>query len=60
MIKIEHLSKRFGDLEVLKDVNSVIHKGEIVAVLDLQAPGRSTSLALPQPAGETEWRQNIH
>lgn len=30
MIKIEHLSKTFGDLEVLKDVSMEIQKGEVL------------------------------
>ncbi|MGI6549224.1 MAG: amino acid ABC transporter ATP-binding protein [Syntrophomonadales bacterium] len=55
MIKIEHLSKRFGDLEVLKDVNSVIHKGEIVAIIGPSGTGKSTLLRclnlLEKPSG---------
>lgn len=30
MIKINHLSKKFGNLEVLKDINLDIEEGEVV------------------------------
>ena len=33
MISIQHLSKSFGDNEVLKDVNIEVAKGEVVVVL---------------------------
>ena len=29
MIKINHLSKKFGNLEVLKDINLDIEEGEV-------------------------------
>ena len=32
MIKIEHLSKNFGDLEVLKDINLEVKEGEVVCI----------------------------
>ena len=33
LIKLEHLSKRFGDLEVLKDINIDISPGETFALV---------------------------
>ncbi|MDD4655642.1 MAG: amino acid ABC transporter ATP-binding protein [Bacteroidales bacterium] len=44
MIKVEHLSKKFGDLEVLKDVNAEIKKGEIISIIGPSGTGKSTFL----------------
>ena len=55
MISIQHLSKHFGDLEVLRDVNIDIAKGEVVCVLGPSGSGKSTMLRcinlLEQPTG---------
>ena len=44
MIKVEHLSKKFGDLEVLKDVNAEIKKGEVISIIGPSGTGKSTFL----------------
>ena len=44
MIKVVHLSKKFGDLAVLKDVNAEIHKGEIISIIGPSGTGKSTFL----------------
>lgn len=44
MISIQHLSKHFGDLEVLRDVNIDISRGEVVVVLGPSGSGKSTML----------------
>ena len=36
MIKVTGLKKHFGDLEVLKGINTEIHKGEVVAIIGLR------------------------
>ncbi len=55
MISIQHLSKRFGDTEVLKDVNIEVAKGEVVVVLGPSGSGKSTMLRcinlLEKPTG---------
>ena len=55
MVSIQHLSKSFGDLEVLKDVNIEVAKGEVVVVLGPSGSGKSTMLRcinlLEQPTG---------
>ena len=33
MIKVESLSKKFGELTVLRDVNAEIARGEVVSII---------------------------
>ncbi|MGN0325138.1 MAG: amino acid ABC transporter ATP-binding protein [Lachnospiraceae bacterium] len=44
MIKVSHLVKSFGDLEVLKDINVEIKKGEVVCIIGPSGSGKSTFL----------------
>jgi polar amino acid transport system ATP-binding protein len=44
MIKISHLKKNFGDLEVLRDVNINIGEGEVVCIIGPSGSGKSTLL----------------
>lgn len=44
MIQVRNLSKHFGDLVVLKDVNADIQKGEIITVIGPSGTGKSTFL----------------
>ena len=46
MIKISHLSKKFGNLEVLKDINLDIEEGEVVCIIGPSGSGKSTLLNL--------------
>lgn len=55
MLRIHHLSKKFGDLEVLKDINVRIEEGEVVCVIGPSGSGKSTFLRcinqLEKPSG---------
>ena len=57
MIKVEHLSKRYGTVPVLKDVTTEIRKGEVVSVIGPSGTGKSTFLRclnlLESPSGGT-------
>ncbi|MEA5098867.1 MAG: ATP-binding cassette domain-containing protein [Burkholderiaceae bacterium] len=57
MIKVEHLSKKYGDLTVLKDVTIDIEKGEVVSIIGPSGTGKSTFLRclnlLDGPSGGT-------
>ena len=44
MIKVTGLSKSFGELEVLKDINVDIEEGEVVCVIGPSGSGKSTFL----------------
>ncbi|WP_432648848.1 amino acid ABC transporter ATP-binding protein [Methylomarinum roseum] len=57
MIKVEHLSKKFGDLVVLKDITTEIKTGEVVSIIGPSGTGKSTLLRclnlLETPSGGT-------
>lgn len=44
LIKIEHLSKHFGDLTVLKDISVDVYEGEVVCIIGPSGSGKSTLL----------------
>jgi len=44
MIRVEHLSKSFGRVEVLKDINAEIRQGEVVSIIGPSGAGKSTFL----------------
>ncbi|WP_449258109.1 amino acid ABC transporter ATP-binding protein [Chlorobium limicola] len=55
MIQIEHLSKKFGSLQVLRDVTITIRKGEVISIIGPSGTGKSTFLRcinmLDRPTG---------
>ena len=44
ILKTEHLYKSFGSLEVLKDVNLSVKKGEVICIIGPSGAGKSTYL----------------
>jgi len=44
MIEINGVKKKFGDLEVLKGIDLVVQKGEVISVIGASGSGKSTML----------------
>lgn len=44
VLKMEHISKSFGDNHVLKDISLTVDKGEVVSVIGPSGSGKSTLL----------------
>lgn len=44
LLRIENLSKNFGDLEVLKDINVQVDEGEVICIIGPSGSGKSTLL----------------
>lgn len=55
MIKVEHLSKKYAELTVLKDITIAIQKGEVISIIGPSGTGKSTFLRcmnlLDRPSG---------
>src|SRR5690554_7520098 len=46
MIKVENITKSFGDLQVLKGINLEVKKGEIVSIVGPSGAGKTTLLMI--------------
>ncbi len=55
LIEIQHLSKSFGEHEVLKDIDFTVNKGEVICIIGSSGSGKSTLLRcvnlLEKPSG---------
>lgn len=55
MISVKNLSKKYGELTVLRDINAEIQKGEVISIIGPSGTGKSTFLRcinlLEQPSG---------
>jgi ABC-type multidrug transport system ATPase subunit len=44
IVKVEHLSKRFGQFEAVKDVSFSVQRGDVVGFLGPNGAGKSTTI----------------
>ncbi|ELH9758317.1 amino acid ABC transporter ATP-binding protein [Campylobacter jejuni] len=44
MIEVKNLQKKYGELEVLKNINTTISKGDVIAIIGPSGGGKSTFL----------------
>ena len=44
ILRTEHVSKSFGSLEVLRDINLTVHQGEVIVIIGPSGAGKSTYL----------------
>jgi putative lysine transport system ATP-binding protein len=55
VIEVQHLSKAFGDHQVLKDIDFSVNMGEVVCIIGSSGSGKSTLLRcinlLEKPTG---------
>lgn len=55
ILRLSHLNKKYGSVEVLKDLNMTIHENEVVSVIGSSGSGKSTMLRcinlLEEPSG---------
>jgi nitrate/nitrite transport system ATP-binding protein len=46
LLELKHVSKRYGDTEVLRDINLTVERGEFVAVIGYSGAGKTTLISL--------------
>ena len=56
IIKIDHLSKRFGEVQAVQDLSFRVKEGELFAFLGVNGAGKSHHQHSVWPAGQG-WRQ---
>ena len=46
MIRLENLSKSFGETEVLRDISFTLEKGQVLSIIGPSGSGKSTMLRI--------------
>ena len=58
MLEINHLQKKFGTTEVLRDVSLSVSKGDVVAILGPSGSGKDDAAALRRSFWNARTRAN--
>ena len=53
VVKAEHITKSYGENQVLKDISIHLEKGELVSLLWSQWLGKDNSVSYPFRSGDT-------
>lgn len=46
MIQVQHINKSYGDLQVLRDINLEVKRGEVVSIVGASGAGKTTLLQI--------------
>ena len=60
MVKMEKVCKSFGSLQVLKDIDFEVSKGEVVCIIGPSGSGKSTLLQMLEPSGKNYKREGLY
>ena len=60
LISISHLKKSYGTLDVLRDINLDVHKGEVISIIGPSGTGKSTFLRCLNLLEQPTKRQHPH
>ena len=44
LLRISHMKKSYGNLDVLRDINTEVHRGEVISIIGPSGTGKSTFL----------------
>ena len=44
LLRISHLKKSYGSLDILRDINTEVHRGEVISIIGPSGTGKSTFL----------------
>lgn len=58
-IRTQHLSKQYGDIAAVRDLNLTVEQGELLALLGVNGAGKTTTIkmlsCLTRPTGGEAW-----
>ena len=52
LLEMKHVKKRFGDLEVLKDISLTVEQGQVLAIIGPSGSGKIHTSSVRHHAGD--------